>query len=149
MALADFNKNNRGAGLKNENKELANGENEHQQPNSNENEEENSCLSTVYIERQLTSALEMINYSETKKKLSNLNTNNKPMVLFRCSRCGFETIDLCLLRLHKQEHLNKQQKEADAEAFNFNEDKLSSTASSTYSINPNSSVLIELYNSLS
>jgi hypothetical protein len=146
MSLADFNKNNRGAGLKNENKESANGENEHQQPNSNENEEENSCLSTVYFERQLTSALELINYSETKKKLSNLNTNNKPMVLFRCSRCGFETIDLCLLRLHKQEHLKKQQKEADAEAF---QDKISSTASSTYSINPNSSVLIELYNSLS
>ena len=64
-----------------------------------------ACSSKLFVEKKLASILEMINYSDTKKKLSNLIVNNnKPMVLFRCSKCGFETIDLCLLRLHKQEH---------------------------------------------
>jgi hypothetical protein len=67
-----------------------------------------SSPSRIFLEKKLASILEMINYSETKKKLSNLITNNnKPMVLFRCSKCHFETIDLCLLRLHKQEHYIK------------------------------------------
>jgi hypothetical protein len=33
------------------------------------------------------------------------NSESMPMVHFRCSKCGYDTIDLCLLRLHKYEHL--------------------------------------------
>ena len=61
---------------------------------------------SMYIERQLVSALELINYSQTCQKFFNLYANNNsPMVGFRCARCAFETIDLSLLRIHKREHL--------------------------------------------
>ena len=61
---------------------------------------------SMYIERQLVAAFELINYSQTCQKFYNLYANNSsPMVAFRCSRCAFETIDLSLLRIHKREHL--------------------------------------------
>ena len=73
--------------------------------NEEKNMSEKKVFSRNFLEKKLSSILEMINYSETKKKLSNLlSNNNKPMVVFRCSKCRFEAIDLCLLRLHKQEH---------------------------------------------
>lgn len=62
-----------------------------------------SSESNMFLERQFLGALELINYPQTAQKLSNI-CNSLPMVSFRCSRCGFETIDLSLLRLHKREH---------------------------------------------
>jgi chromatin segregation and condensation protein Rec8/ScpA/Scc1 (kleisin family) len=80
-----------------------------EQQKNEENSETKNVSGRIFLEKKLANILEMINYAETKRKLSNLLTNsNKQMaVLFRCSKCRFETIDLCLLRLHKQEHYSK------------------------------------------
>ncbi len=103
-----------------------------------ENNSNNASNSKLLVEKKLASILEIINYSETKKKLSNLiNNSNKPMVLFRCSKCGFETIDLCLLRLHKKDHFivtslqseNKINNEAISSAVFSTSTHMTSTAS--------------------
>ena len=60
----------------------------------------------IYLERQLISALELVNYSQNVSKLCD-EKNIGPMISFRCSRCGYETIDLSLLRLHKRDHYLK------------------------------------------
>ena len=79
-----------------------------EQQQSQETSDAKNTSGRMFLEKKLANILEMINYSETKKKLTHLLTSsNKPMVLFRCSKCRFETIDLCLLRLHKQEHYTK------------------------------------------
>jgi hypothetical protein len=75
---------------------------------SNTDHNENNLIEMksrdVYqVESQFVSALDLINYPLTAQKLSNICINMS-MVSFRCSRCGFESIDLSLLRLHKREH---------------------------------------------
>lgn len=66
-------------------------------------------ISNNYLERQLLATLNLINNSKEQQKFdkSSFNSNGVPMVSFRCSRCGFETIDLCLLRIHKRDHMSK------------------------------------------
>ncbi len=60
-----------------------------------------SDASGVFVERQLMAALELVSYPpQTLLKLACA----EPMVSFRCSTCGFETVDLSLLRIHKREH---------------------------------------------
>jgi len=57
--------------------------------------------SSGFVERQLMAAVELTSYPpQTLVKL----TCNESMVAFRCSKCGFETIDLSMLRIHKREH---------------------------------------------
>lgn len=69
---------------------------------------------------ELTNPYELINYplnnkitssssSNSSTNSTNLNLNNcdKPMVSFRCSKCGYSTINLSLLRLHKRQHYIK------------------------------------------
>jgi ribosomal protein L44E len=64
----------------------------------------------------LANPYELINYP-LSNKISQHSTNNnedanegssdKPMVSFRCSKCGYSTINLSLLRLHKRQHYIK------------------------------------------
>jgi hypothetical protein len=83
-------------------------------------------LTCSHLERHVLSTLEMLDYQEVCKRLlaySNSHvkkaqtksdemetatneTNSEPMVAFKCVKCDFETIDMCVLRLHKTEHAN-------------------------------------------
>lgn len=64
----------------------------------------------------LANPYELINYPLSNKISQNSTNNNedaneassdKPMVSFRCSKCGYSTINLSLLRLHKRQHYIK------------------------------------------
>lgn len=67
------------------------------------------------IEKKLLATLELINLNELNRKLSEHLKANEAcqyqiadgIVSFKCSKCKFQTTDLCLLRLHKkQEHVD-------------------------------------------
>ena len=74
---------------------------------SGEKDTSNSLNRNIYMHRQLSNALELINYPQEQiEKLTAYQANkSSPMVSFRCSRCNFESIDLSVLRLHKREHI--------------------------------------------
>jgi hypothetical protein len=56
---------------------------------------------------------DLINYPITNKIIKVIDTSSTdtetspPIVAFRCSKCGYSTINLSLLRLHKQQHFLK------------------------------------------
>lgn len=66
----------------------------------------NALNRNIFIQRQFNNALELINYPQQQiDKLATYKSNNSsPMVSFRCSSCGFESINLSVLRLHKRTH---------------------------------------------
>lgn len=45
--------------------------------------------------------------ASTANGIPNSSSCDKPMVSFRCSKCGYSTINLSLLRLHKRQHYIK------------------------------------------
>ena len=61
----------------------------------------------------LANPYELVNYplnnkiSQQANVAGNLTSCDKPMVSFRCSKCGYSTINLSLLRLHKRQHYIK------------------------------------------
>lgn len=70
----------------------------------------NSLNKNIYLQRQLNSALELVNYPQSTtdnlvdSQINNNNSNKSSMVSFRCAKCGFQSINLSILRLHKREH---------------------------------------------
>ena len=71
---------------------------------SSENDKLNSIL-----DEKIANTLELIDFNQMEKNYSSIENEikvNKSIVAFKCSKCGFETVDLCILRIHKRNHLN-------------------------------------------
>ncbi|CAF0739182.1 unnamed protein product [Brachionus calyciflorus] len=61
------------------------------------------------LSKKIQMTLDMINFKdiENRYKHEELEQKQRPescMVAFKCSKCNFETVDLCFLRIHKRNH---------------------------------------------
>lgn len=84
-------------------KNFSSDESKEDSDSSNESDQLN-----LILDKKIVDAFEMINFKQMEIECSSIENETKTtksIVAFKCSKCAFETVDLCILRIHKRNHL--------------------------------------------